>query len=311
MKIKTTIILSALLSFISFIQTANAGDYTKTKYPIVLVHGVTGFDTVGGLINYFHTVPYNLQRSGATVYTASVSALAHSEDRGRTLAEQIVPWALGNGGKVNIMAHSQGAPTSRVAASLRPDLIASITSINGANKGSKVADAIRGFIPSDGIVEGGVAGLANAVGEIINALSDSDHPQDALAALKTLTSIDSANLNQTHGHGISSDYCGQTNENVDVNGHNIVMFSWTGTSQLTSAIDPTDYFLKATSLIFQGEENDGLVAKCATYMGKVLKDDYWMNHIDAVNHLLGARHPFQSAVTPYRQQANRLKGYNL
>ena len=31
-------------------------NYTQTKYPIVLVHGVTGFNTIGGLVNYFHTI---------------------------------------------------------------------------------------------------------------------------------------------------------------------------------------------------------------------------------------------------------------
>ena len=44
---------------------AQAGDYTRTRYPIVLVHGVTGFNTIGGLVNYFHTIPWNLERSGA------------------------------------------------------------------------------------------------------------------------------------------------------------------------------------------------------------------------------------------------------
>lgn len=45
--------------------TLSHASYTKTKHPIVLVHGVTGFNTIGGLINYFHNVPWNLERSGA------------------------------------------------------------------------------------------------------------------------------------------------------------------------------------------------------------------------------------------------------
>ena len=102
---------------------AQAGDYTRTRYPIVLVHGVTGFNTIGGLVNYFHTIPWNLERDGARVYVASVAAFNDSEQRGAELARQIVPWAAAGGGKVNLIGHSQGSPTSRVAASLRPDLV--------------------------------------------------------------------------------------------------------------------------------------------------------------------------------------------
>ena len=91
--------------------------YTQTRHPIVLVHGVTGFNTLGGLINYFHTIPWNLERSGAKVYTASVSFVNSSEQRGQQLANYVN--SLGHS-KVNLMAHSQGAPTSRVAAALIP-----------------------------------------------------------------------------------------------------------------------------------------------------------------------------------------------
>ncbi|MBC7181943.1 MAG: triacylglycerol lipase, partial [Marinobacter sp.] len=66
----TAIMLGLALLSASFLSHAG---YTQTRHPIVLVHGVTGFNTIGGLINYFHTIPWNLERSGAKVYTASVS----------------------------------------------------------------------------------------------------------------------------------------------------------------------------------------------------------------------------------------------
>ncbi|KHK87290.1 alpha/beta fold hydrolase, partial [Novosphingobium malaysiense] len=87
------------------------------------------------------------------------------------LARQIVPWATAGGGKVNLIGHSQGSPTSRVAASLRPDLVASVTSINGVNKGSKVADVVRGVLPPGSGIEGGANAIANALGAVINLLS--------------------------------------------------------------------------------------------------------------------------------------------
>lgn len=285
---------------------AQAG-YTQTKYPIVLVHGITGFDTIGGLVNYFHTIPWNLERDGAKVYVASVAAFNDSEQRGAELARQIVPWAGANGGKVNLIGHSQGSPTSRVAASLRPDLVASVTSINGVNKGSKVADVVRGVVPPDSAIEGGASAIANALGAVINLLSGSDNPQDGLAALETLTTPGTATLNSRHPWGVNNaSYCAKSSEVHNVRGYDIRYFSWTGNSSYTNLFDAVDPFLAITGLAFAGEKNDGLVGVCATYLGQVLGDSYHMNHVDAINHLFGIR-GWTEPVSLYRQHANRLK----
>jgi triacylglycerol lipase len=286
---------------------AQAAGYTQTKYPIVLVHGVTGFDTIGGLINYFHTIPWNLERDGAKVYVASVSALNDSEQRGAALAQQIVPWASANGGKVNLIGHSQGSPTSRVAASLRPDLVASVTSVNGVNKGSKVADVLRGIIPPNSAIEGGANGLANAIGAVINLLSGSSNPQNGLAALKTLTTAGTTALNGRHPWGVnSSSYCAKSTEVQNVRGYNIRYFSWTGNTSYTNVFDAVAPFLAITGLAFGSEKNDGLVGVCSTYLGQVIGDGYNMNHVDAINHLFGIR-GWTEPVSLYRQHANRLK----
>ena len=284
--------------------------YTKTKHPIVLVHGVTGFDTIGGLINYFHTVPFNLERDGAKVYTASVSFLATSEERGQQLASYVSGL---NTSKVNIMAHSQGAPTSRVAASIVPHKIASITSIDGVNYGSKVADVLRGVIPPGSYVEGGADAIANALGEVVNALSGANNPQDAIGALETLTTAGTIALNNALGwKGVNPTYCQGSSENVNIGGHNIKMFSWTGDEVWTNVLDASDAFLLITSAAFApGEKNDGLVAACSTKMGKVISTGYSMNHIDAVNHLFGVRSIWTNPVSLYRSQANRLKNKGL
>ncbi|MCJ8168919.1 esterase/lipase family protein [Atopomonas sediminilitoris] len=289
-----------------------AGTYTQTKYPIVLVHGVTGFDSVGGLIGYFHTVPWNLERDGARVHVASVSALNDSEQRGAVLAQQIVSWAQAGGGKVNLIGHSQGSPTSRVAASLRPDLVASVTSVNGVNKGSRVADVIRGAVPAGSWIEGGAAAIANAVGGFINVLSGAQHQQSGLAALKTLTSSGTAALNSRHPWGVnSSSYCAKSSEVQNVRGHSIRYYSWTGDNSGTNILDVSDPFLNITGLVFWGKEkSDGLVGVCSTYLGQVLGDSYHLNHADAVNHLLGLR-GWTDPVSLYRQHANRLKGKGL
>jgi len=282
-------------------------NYTQTKYPIVLVHGITGFNTIGGLINYFHSIPWNLERDGAKVYVASVAAFNDSEQRGAALAQQIVPWAGANGGKVNLIGHSQGSPTARVAASLRPDLVASVTSINGVNKGSKVADLVRGIIPANSLIEGGANAVANALGALINLLSGSSNSQSGLDALKTLTTAGTAALNSRHPWGVnSSSYCAKSTELHNVRGYNIRYFSWTGNSAYTNIFDAVDPFLAITGLAYGGEKNDGLVGVCSTYLGQVLGDSYHMNHVDAINHLFGIR-GWTAPVSLYRQHANRLK----
>lgn len=293
---------------------AEAG-YTETKYPIVLVHGIAGFDSVAGIVGYFHTIPYNLKRSGATVHVASVSAFASSETRGAQLANQIVPWANAQGGKVNLMGHSQGAPTSRVALTLQPNKVASITSIDGVNKGSKVADVIRGVIPANSVIEGGAAAIANAFGTIVNWLSGANNQQQAIDALWTLTTPGTNALNQTHGWGVdTSNYCGTGPSSVNVNGNNVKLYSWTGNTSFTNVLDVLDPPQALLGLAFVGQSvstSDGLVDICSAKMGQVIGTHYDMNHMDAVNHTLGIRSLWHNPVTQYRSQANRLKNQGL
>ena len=56
------------------------------------------------------------------------------------------------------------------------------------------------------------------------------------------------------------------------------------------------------------EANDGLVGRCSSHFGKVLRDDYPWNHGDAINQLFGVRGLFTpDPVDVYREHANRLK----
>lgn len=306
---KACYLATTLGLLISLLPVLGHASYTQTRYPIVLVHGVTGFDTLGGLINYFHTIPWNLERSGARVYSASVSFVNSSEQRGQQLASFVN--GLGHA-KVNLIGHSQGAPTSRVTAALIPRKIASITSVNGANKGSRVADVVSGLAPPGSFVLGGADAIANALGSLVNALSGNNNPQSGVAALRTLTTSGSYQLNNALGwKGINRNSCAGTSENVNISGYNIKFFSWTGRSVFTNILDISDPLLGVTSLAFGNEANDGLVSVCSSMMGKVLSTNHSMNHVDAINHLFGARSIWTNPVSLYRSQANRLKNLGL
>ncbi|HHF3269909.1 TPA: esterase/lipase family protein [Vibrio diabolicus] len=282
-----------------------ATGYTQTKYPIVLVHGLFGFDTLAG-VDYFFGIPHSLTKDGAKVYVAQVSATNSSEVRGEQLLAQVETLLAATGAeKVNLIGHSHGGPTTRYVASVRPDLVASVTSIGGVNKGSKVADLVRGTVSEGSGSEQLAVKLAQGLTTLINLLSGgSDLDQDPLASLAALTTEGSLAFNQQYPEGVPTGECG----NGDLLASNgVYYYSWTGSSTFTNVFDPTDAAMMVLGLAFDGP-NDGLVGACSTHLGKVIRDDYQMNHLDEINGLLGIHHLFETdPVTLYRQHANRLK----
>lgn len=283
--------------------------YTQTKYPIVLAHGMLGFDSLLG-VDYWYGIPGALRRDGASVYITEVSQLNTSEARGEELlaqVEEIV--AISGKPKVNLIGHSHGGPTIRYVAAVSPNLIASATSVGAPHKGSAAADFIR-QVPPGSAGETLLAGIVNGLGTLINFLSGSSStsPQNALGSLESLNSQGAARFNAKFPQGIPTTACGEGA--YSVNG--VRYYSWSGTSPVTNIIDPSDLLLGATALTFNGAANDGLVGRCSSHMGKVIRDNYRMNHLDEVNQTLGLTSLFETdPVTIYRQHANRLKNDGL
>lgn len=276
--------------------------YTQTKYPIVLVHGLFGFDKIGP-VEYFYGIPSALRSGGASVYLTTVSAANSTEVRGEQLLYQVKQIVAATGkGKVNLIGHSHGGPTSRYVASVRPDLVASVSSVAGVNKGSRVADIALGLVP------GVTSTLANAVAGFINFMSGgSGLPQNGKAALQSLSTAGTAAFNQRHPQGLPTSACGEGAPVVN----GVHYFSWSGGRTWTNALDALDPIFLATGLAM-GEKNDGLVASCKSHLGRVIRDDYGMNHADEVNQLIGIVNLFEtSPVTVFRQQANRLQALGL
>ncbi|MGR5146928.1 lipase family alpha/beta hydrolase [Photobacterium alginatilyticum] len=297
------------MAFTSQASTTPAGvsqkGYTETKYPIVLVHGLFGFDTLAG-IDYFYGIPQALSKSGANVYVAQISATNSTELRGEQLLTQVQDLLAVTGAeKVNLIGHSHGGPTARYVASVAPELVASVTSIGGVNKGSRVADIVRGTVPEGSLPEGVTVKLAEGLVTLINLLSGgSDLPQDPLASLAALTTEGSLKFNQKYPEGVPTSDCGEGDYIAD---NGVYYYSWTGTRNFTNALDPTDAAIVILGLAFD-DPNDGLVGQCSTHLGKVIRNDYKMNHLDEINGLLGITHLFETAPTTlYRQHANRLQ----
>lgn len=289
-------------------HAANGSGYTATKYPIVLAHGMLGFDSLLG-IDYWYGIPSALRRDGAQVYITEVSQLNTSVLRGEELlaqVEEIV--AISGKPKVNLVGHSHGGPTVRYVAGVRPDLIASVTSVGAPHKGSDVADLIR-KIPEGSSGEAIIAGLVNAMGSFINFVSGSSStaPQDSLGSLESLNSEGAARFNAKFPQGIPTTACGEGA--YKVNG--VRYYSWSGTSPLTNPLDISDAMMGAGALAFSGP-NDGLVGRCSSHLGMVIRDNYRMNHLDEVNQFMGLTSLFETdPVSVYRQHANRLKNAGL
>lgn len=291
-----------LIAMLAAPASSWAAGYTQTKYPIVLVHGLFGFDNIGP-VEYFYKIPSSLRSGGARVYTTSVSAANSTEVRGEQLLTQVKQIIAATGaGKVNLIGHSHGGPTSRYVASVRPDLVASVSSVAGVNKGSKVADIALGLVP------GVTSTLANAVASVINFLSGgSGLPQNGRAALQSLSTAGTAAFNARHPQGLPTTACGEGAPIVN----GVHYFSWSGGKTWTNAFDALDPIFLLTGAAF-GEKNDGLVASCRSHLGRTIRDDYGMNHADEVNQLIGIVNLFEtSPVTVFRQQANRLQGLGL
>jgi triacylglycerol lipase len=283
-------------------------NYTRTQHPIVLIHGMFGFDDVLG-VDYFYQVGESLASGGADVYTLQVSALNSTEVRGEQAAQQIQDILAATGAsKVNIIGHSHGGPTARYVASVYPQMVASVSSVAGVNWGSSVADVYRQYLEEGSAANNFVVAIGEAFATMIDWASSGGLPQDLNASINDLSTAGSVAFNAQYPEGMPTSYCG-TGTELASNG--VRYYSWSGTGIYTNGLDPFDYLVLATSAAFN-EPNDGLVSACSSHLGRVIRDDYYHNHFDEVNQALGTLSSLAAdPPTLYRQQANRLKNIGL
>ena len=290
---------------------AHAGTTAKTKYPIVLVHGFIGFDNILGAVNYFYDIPGNLRKEGATVYIASVNPSQTTEFRGEELIQQMKQWAAKDGvKKFNLIGHSHGGPTVRYAAGTVPTMVASVSTMAGTHFGSKVADEIGAHTTPDG----GFDQVATAGLKLISWLTGNKTTKDTdlLTALGALSTQGAATFNAKFPVGAPTTTCGSGPEVASVNGNSMRWYSFSGTSVKTNGWDISDAILAYTADYFKGEPNDGLVSRCSSHWGKVIKDNYTWNHLDEINQVLGiVGKDSPDPVAFYVQHANRLKSAGL
>jgi triacylglycerol lipase len=287
---------------------ATASDYTKTRYPIVLAHGMGGFKQLFGVYDYWYGIVPALREGGATVFVTQVSQLNSTEARGEQLIDQIeMIVAMTGSPKVNLIGHSHGGLDVRYVAAVRPDLVASVTTVGSPHKGAALADYLRQNVQSGSFSEKVLAFFGNLFGTVLGLLTGKVQPQDAIAGLDSLTSAGLALFNGRYPQGLPATACGEGA--VSVGG--IRYYSWSGTGIFTNLLDVSDASLGLTSLVYP-ESNDGLVGRCSSHLGDVIRDNYFFNHLDEVNQVFGLVSIFESnPKSVFRAHANRLKNAGL
>ncbi|WP_353405823.1 esterase/lipase family protein [Pseudoteredinibacter isoporae] len=296
----------ALLFSVSTLSHAGR-TYAKTENPIVLVHGFVGFDRVLG-VDYWYGVANNLSRNGATVYTANLSSVNGSDVRGEQLISFLEELKASYGhSKFNLIGHSQGGFDVRYAASVKPELVASVTAIGSPATGSGTAEFLLNTFGDDPLASTLIYNSLNLFGSLIETLSGDTDPQNAVAAGHVLSYTGAAEFAVLHPQAMPTSPCGSRDHVVN----GIPYYSWSGTKPFTNFLDATDYALSITAKL-DNEESDGLAGRCASHVGLTLRDNYKWNHVDQVNNLFGLR-GWGSAnpLSVIRGHANRLKNQGL
>ncbi|MCG8609778.1 MAG: triacylglycerol lipase [Pseudomonadales bacterium] len=288
----------------------NSGTYNKTKYPIVMAHGWFGFDELLG-VDYWYGIIDKLTDNGATVYVTQQAAMNSSLVRGDQLLKKVrCILAISGAEKVNLIAHSQGTLDARYVAGEAPELVASVTSVSGPNHGSIVSN-FANYVDTESTLMDLILSTGETFGYFIDYMTGAGYDMDGRAFISVEAGgwMTDSTFNDNYPAGLPEEYCGE-GPLVD---NGIYFYSWTGNQDFTNFLDPFSYLDKALSLaLANGEVNDGLVTVCSSHLGRVIRNDYKLDHFDTVNQLFGLRAIFSpNPVTLYKTQVNRLKNQGL
>ncbi len=152
----------------------------KTKYPVLLVHGVFFRDS--RLRNYWGRIPKELTANGAEIYYGNHSSAASVEKSAEELKKRMIEIVTETGcEKVNLIAHSKGGLDCRLAiANGAEPYVASLTTVNTPHRGCLFADDLLNRIPAP-VQQKVAAGYQFAAGRL------GDPNPDFMAAVRDLT----------------------------------------------------------------------------------------------------------------------------
>ena len=265
-----------------------------TRFPIVLVHGWTGFEAIGPL-TYFYNVVVTLEQLGYPLAVAVLDPYNHTSVRSGQLAEQIdETLTLWRARKVDLLGHSQGGIDSRAAVSshARGDVVSVVLTVASPHRGTYLTDVALGLAP--GAAEQLVGGLLNFIGAVT-----AQQKSDALASFYSLS--------EQHMQG---EFNPQNPDDPRVK-----YISYTGrTCDSLAYLDPENNCQELCDPLIAWAyrmlkdtrgDNDGLVtlesAKWGEYRGEMIAD-----HIDEVGQIAGITDLKFDHLAFYRDRARDL-----
>lgn len=265
------------------------------RYPLVLVPGLLGFIRLLGY-SYWFGIIAALRRQGARVFPVLVSAVHSSEVRGEQLLERIAQILKETGAdKVHLIGHSQGALTARYAAALKPEWVASVTSVAGPNHGSELADFLQRKAAHgswrERLLAAVLRGVARCMAWLETGYKGPRLPVDVAAAQQSLTTEGVAAFNRQFPQGLPDTWGGEGA--AEVNG--VRYYSWSGTLQpgITdrggNRFDGPNRACRIFARTFRREAGhcDGMVGRYSSHLGTVIGDDFPLDHFDIVNQTFG------------------------
>ncbi len=249
-------------------------------YPIVLMHGMAGFNTLANLpitISYFNGVQADLEAQGyGPVFVTLAPPYDTSEVRAQALAPQLQMILKQTGAKkLYLIGHSQGGLDARVLVSAAGMYlggeVASVTTIATPHHGTKVADLAMG------LVSGPTGPLT---GEVANAFLE--------LLEKGIYTVDASANIAAQGTEMTTSYMESTFNPKYVDAPGVVYASYAGRTNLENGdgvcdgavyanqpasldIPQAPLGVTATYLQAEGETSDGLVAVTSAQWGKFME----------------------------------------
>ncbi|MGM0574390.1 MAG: alpha/beta fold hydrolase [Myxococcota bacterium] len=157
----------------------------RTELPIILVHGMAGFENIGPL-EYYYGVPSHLRAHGHGVWVSVTDPFNGTPSRASQLSgfvDEVLACTCAE--QVNLIAHSQGGLDARylVSALGYADRVASVTTVATPHHGIQLADIALGLV--DGPQSAVVDALASILGGLYTDPADDADVADSLYSVST------------------------------------------------------------------------------------------------------------------------------
>ncbi len=250
-----------------------------TRFPMLWVHGWTGFENIGPL-TYFFGVRDHIEPLGFPMSIAVLDPYNSSEVRGEELAlqmdETLLDWRAR---KLDLIGHSQGGIDSRYAISSLAygDRVSVLLTVATPHRGTYIMDLALGLVP--GGAEEALAFLLNLLGAV-SAQAQSDAKASFYSLSETYMQGEFNPANPDDANVVYISYTGRTCAAIDF---------LDPQKMCNDYVDPLLLVGYNILKIAQGA-SDGLVtiesAKWGDYRGEMIAD-----HIDEVGQIAGVTDP--------------------